>query len=140
MLRQVVAPVASWGMVPLRVVVGVVFVGHGAQKLFVFGFAGTAGFMGSIGIPAPMLAAVIVTLVEFLGGIALVLGLFTRWAALLLAIDMLVAIFVVHVSKGFFTSPGGAEFPMTLLGANLTLVLAGAGPVSIDARLEGRER
>lgn len=137
MLRQVVAPVASWGMVPLRVVVGVVFVVHGAQKLFVF--AGTAGFMGSIGIPASMLAAVIVTLVEFLGGIALVLGLFTRWAALLLAIDMLVAIFVVHVSKGFFTSAGGAEFPMTLLGANLTLVLAGAGPVSIDARLEGRE-
>jgi putative oxidoreductase len=131
MLRQIVAPMAGWGMVPLRVVVGLAFLMHGGQKLFVFGFAGVAGFFGSLGIPAPMVAAVVVTLVEFLGGIALVLGLYARWAALLLAIEMIVAILVVHLRKGFFL-PDGMEFPLVLLGASLTILLAGPGPMSID--------
>jgi putative oxidoreductase len=127
-----IAPMAGWGMAPLRLVVGLVFVVHGAQKLFVFGFGGTAGFMQSIGIQAPMVASIVVTLVELLGGIALVLGLFTRWAALLLAVDMLVAVLVVHASKGFFISEGGVEFALTLLGANLTLLIAGPGAIAID--------
>ena len=83
---------AGWGMAPLRLAVGLVFLMHGGQKLFVFGVAGVAGFFGNLGIPAPMAAAVVVSLVEFLGGIALVLGFLTRWAALLLAINMLVAV------------------------------------------------
>jgi putative oxidoreductase len=132
MLRQLVAPMAGWGMVPLRLVVGVAYVLHGGQKLFVFGFTGTAGFMASQGIPAPMAAAVLVSLVEFLGGAALVLGLFTRWAALLLAIDMVVAILVVHLRNGFFL-PNGVEFPLVLLAANLALLVNGPGAGSMDS-------
>jgi len=131
-LRRIVAPMAGWGMAPLRLAVGLVFLMHGGQKIFVFGFAGVAGFFGGLGIPAPMAAAVVVSLVEFLGGIALVLGFRTRWAALLLAIDMLVAVLVVHARKGFFL-PDGAEFALTLLGATLTLLLVGPGSASIDS-------
>jgi len=81
-----------WGLTVLRVVVGAVFLIHGCQKLFIFGFHGVAGFLGPLGVPAPGVAAVVLTLVEFVGGALLVLGLFTRWAAWLLAIDMVVAI------------------------------------------------
>ncbi|HSB72221.1 MAG TPA: DoxX family protein [Candidatus Methylomirabilis sp.] len=127
----------GWGITVLRVVVGVVFLTHGGQKLFVWGFDNVAGFMGKIGIPAPMLAAVVVTLVELLGGILLVLGLFTRWAALLLAFNMLVAILTVHLRAGFFL-PNGYEFALTLLAANAALVLLGSGEASVDGVLVGR--
>ncbi|MFQ5828591.1 MAG: DoxX family protein [Candidatus Methylomirabilia bacterium] len=131
MLGRLVAPLARLEILPLRVVVGVVFLVHGGQKLFVFGFSGFAGFLSQQGIEPAIFWSVVVTLVEFLGGIALVIGLLTRWAALLLAIDMLVAILVVHLAAGFFL-PKGSEFALTLLAACLTLLLAGSGPLAVD--------
>src|SRR2546427_13237729 len=83
---------ANWGLVPLRLVVGLVFIVHGGQKLFVFGLGGTAGFMAKVGIPWPFLAAVVVIAVEILGGLALILGLGARMAAGLLALGRFVAI------------------------------------------------
>lgn len=129
-------PLQGWGIAILRVVVGIVFLVHGGQKLFVWGFGGVAGFMAKVGIPAPILAAVLVTLVEFVGGLALVLGLFTRWAAIPLAINMVVAILVVHWPAGFFL-PNGYEFALTLLAANAALVLLGSGEASVDGLLAG---
>src|SRR5256885_4935117 len=73
----------NWGLVPLRLVVGLVFAVHGAQKLFVFGLGGAAGFMAKVGIPLPSVAAVVVMAVEILGGLALLLGLGTPVAAAL---------------------------------------------------------
>src|SRR5437773_9937936 len=70
---------ANWGLVPLRLVVGLVFIVHGGQKLFVFGLGGAAGFMAKVGIPWPFLAAVVVIAVEILGGLALILGLAPDW-------------------------------------------------------------
>ncbi len=127
----------GWGITVLRLAVGVVFLMHGGQKLFVMGFAGVAAFIGSLGIPAPALAAPLVTLVELLGGLALVLGLYARWAGALLAMDMLVAILVVHLPNGFFL-PKGFEFALTLLAANLALVLLGSGEASVDGLLQRR--
>jgi len=127
----------GWGITVLRVVVGMVFLVHGGQKLFVFGFGGVAAFLGQVGIPAPGLAAVILTAVESLGGLALLLGLFTRWAAIPLAIVMLVAILTVHLKAGFFL-PNGYEFALTLLGANVALALLGSGEASVDGVLEKR--
>ncbi|MGH7376481.1 MAG: DoxX family protein [Candidatus Methylomirabilales bacterium] len=127
----------GWGITVLRVVVGIVFLVHGGQKLFVFGFGGVANFLGQVGIPAPMLAAVVVTAVEFLGGLALLLGLFTRLAAIPLAINMLVAILTVHLKAGFFL-PNGYEFALTLLAATVALVLLGSGEASVDRALEKR--
>ncbi len=127
----------GWGITVIRVVIGIVFLMHGGQKLFVLGFSGAAGIMVRAGIPAPMLAAVIVTLVEFLGGLALLLGLFARWFAIPLAIDMAVAILTVHGPNGFFL-PRGYEFALTLLAANVALALLGSGEASLDRLLAQR--
>jgi putative oxidoreductase len=127
----------SWGLTVLRVVVGIVFLVHGGQKLFVFGVHGVAGMLGNLGFPLPMVWAVVVSIVEFFGGLALVLGFFVRWAAPLIAIDMLVAILAVHLKGGFF-NPKGVEYPMTLLAACIALMLAGAGAASVDGALAKR--
>ena len=128
----------GWGIALLRVVVGIVFTMHGGQKLFVVGFGGVAGFLGQVGVPAPMLSAVVVTLVEFLGGLALLAGFLTRWAAIPLSIDMVVAILTVHLPGGFFL-PKGYEFALTLLGATLALACLGSGEASVDRLLEERK-
>src|SRR2546430_9924767 len=91
----------NWGLVPLRLVVGLVFAVHGAQKLFVFGLGGAAGFMAKVGIPLPSVAAVVVMAVEILGGPALLLGLGTRVAAAPPAIQMVLAILALRPKIGF---------------------------------------
>ncbi len=128
----------AWGITILRVVLGIVFVMHGGQKLFIYGFSGVAGLMGRVGIPLPLLSAVVVTAVEFLGGAALLLGLLTRWAAALLAINMLVAMVVVHLRAGFFL-PNGFEYTLTLLAANIALALTGPGEAAVDTALKKRQ-
>lgn len=127
---------AEWGMLPLRLVVGLVFLMHGGQKLFVFGLAGTADIMGKLGIPLSSLAAAIVITAELLGGAAIILGIFTRWAGAILAIEMLVAIPVARLAGGFF-APYGFEFEFTLLGACLTFAALGAGGTSLERVLRG---
>jgi putative oxidoreductase len=135
MNQATAAALARWGMLPLRVVVALVFLMHGGTKLFVYGLSGTAGAMTQMGIPLPGLAAVVVTFVELLGGLAILTGCFTRWAGVLLAIDMAVAILQVRLGGGFF-APNGFEFELTLLGAALTLAAVGAGGVSVDRLLD----
>jgi putative oxidoreductase len=127
----------SWGLTVLRVIVGIVFLMHGGQKLFIYGFHGVAGMMATLGIPLPMISAVVVSLIEFLGGLALVAGLFARWAAALIAIDMVVAILAVHLKNGFF-NPQGFEYPLTLLAACIALLLAGTSAASVDGALAKR--
>ncbi|HKW18663.1 MAG TPA: DoxX family protein [Terriglobales bacterium] len=118
------------GLAVLRIVVGVVFLMHGYQKLFKFGFHGVGAMFGHLLIPLPMFFAVIVTLVEFVGGILLITGLASRIPAALNAIDMIVAILAVHLKHGFY-NPGGFEYPLTLLAATICLVLAGGGAASL---------
>ena len=120
-----------FGLLPLRLAVGLVFLMHGGQKFFVFGLAGTADILGKLHIPVPTLAAVIVIAAELLGGLAIIVGLFARWAGLALAIEMLVAIPVARVAGGFF-APYGFEFEFTLLGACLTFAMLGSGGASLE--------
>jgi putative oxidoreductase len=126
------------GLLLLRVAIGAVFVMHGGQKLFVFGHAGTTGFMSQVGLPFPSISAALIIATELGGGIALLLGAFSRIASSLIAFAMLVAILSVHLANGFFL-PNGYEFALTLLLANLALVMTGPGAYSIDAKLFGRE-
>lgn len=114
----------------LRLGVGIIFLVHGLGKLlaigpFASGIEGTAAYFESFGIPAALLAAWIAALIETLGGLSVILGLWTRLAALLLSLNMFVAILVVHLPQGFYKSNG--EFPLLLLLASLTLLFAGAG-------------
>ena len=125
------------GLTLVRIIVGVVFVVHGSQKLFVFGLGGITAFFTQAGIPLPAIAAPVVTFVELLGGIALILGVFTRIAAILLAIDMMGAILFVHGKAGFFL-PTGFEYALTLLVANIALAVGGPGEYAIESRFMSR--
>lgn len=125
------------GIAILRIAVGVIFVVHGWQKLFIFGHSGVTGAFTQMGVPMPELSGIVVTAVEILGGTALILGAFTRIAALLLAIDMLGAILLVHRKGGFFL-PNGAEYAFALLAATVALALIGSGALAVDATFANR--
>ena len=127
------------GALALRIPVGIIFAAHGAQKLFGwfggYGLEGTGQFFGSIGLTPGYLMALLAGLVEFFGGLALVLGVLVRPAAAALAGAMLIAVFAAHWSKGFFASNGGYEYALALLAASVALVLSGAGRFSVDRSL-----
>ncbi|HEV7595858.1 MAG TPA: DoxX family protein [Gemmatimonadaceae bacterium] len=122
------------GLAVLRVAVATIFIRHGAQKLFVFGFAGVTGAFTHMGIPLPGFTGPFIGLLEFFGGIALLLGLLTRPIALLFVFDMLFAILLVKLKGGF----SGYELELLLCASSLALFLTGGGSVSVDALLGRR--
>lgn len=126
---------ADLAMTIIRVIVGIAFFAHGWQKVFTFGFAGTGGFFESLGIPAAGFFAIVVSLLELLGGLALILGIGTRIVGLLLAIDMFTALLVVHLPNGFFVSENGYELVLVLGTAALAFAITGASSLSLDNRL-----
>lgn len=128
----------GWGPTVLRVVVGFVFLMYGWDKFFGLGLGFWEDLFVSQGIPLANLAAAVVAITELVGGVALVLGFLTRWAAALLTIDMVVAILVVGLDGGFWVWDNGVSFPLALLAATLALTLAGPGEASLDRALRGR--
>jgi putative oxidoreductase len=127
----------------LRVVLGVVFFAHGAQKMLGwfggYGFQGTMGFFTHMGFPAPVAFLIICT--EFFGGLGLIVGLLTRIAALGIGVEMIGAIFMVHLQNGFFmnwmgTQKGeGFEYHLLVIATAAALLLRGAGAFSVDRAL-----
>jgi putative oxidoreductase len=124
----------SLGLAVLRITVGTIFLRHGAQKLFTYGFAGVTGAFTQMGVPLAGVTGPFIALLEFFGGIALVIGFVTRLIALGFVFDMLVAILLVQLKNGF----SGYELEFTLLCSSLALALAGAGRFSVDAMLARR--
>ena len=125
----------SLGLAALRVAVATIFIKHGAQKLFVFGFSGVTGAFTQMGVPLPGVTGPFIALLEFFGGIALVIGLLTRLIALGFVCDMLGAILLVQLKSGF----SHYELEFLLLGSSLALVLTGVGEFSVDALLGRRD-
>jgi putative oxidoreductase len=130
----------DFAILALRLAVGVVLAYHGWLKIP--DVSGFAGFVDSLGVPAPELMAYVVTYLEFLGGIALILGLGTRYVAALFVIEMAFTIMLVKVDVGLIAPEGGpgAELDILILAIALSLVLTGAGRWSVDAFLAGRRR
>tara|TARA_Y100000815_G_scaffold65017_1_gene53798 strand:- start:163 stop:606 length:444 start_codon:yes stop_codon:yes gene_type:complete len=120
----------------LRVPVGLILAAHGAQKLFGwfggYGLEGTGQWLASIGLEPGYLMALLAGGAEFFGGLALVLGLLTRPAAVVAAFTMLVAIFAVHIGNGLFMANNGYEYALTLFAATVALAIQGAGRFAVD--------
>ncbi|GGU74279.1 quinol oxidase [Pseudomonas laurentiana] len=135
-LNSVLISRAGWGLTLVRVMVGIIFMAHGAQKLFGLfgggGLAGTAQFMESLGLAPGLLMALMSGGAEFFGGLALVLGLLARPAALALVVTLIVAIFSAHIHNGLFMANNGYEFALALLGGSLAVLFEGAGKASVD--------
>jgi len=131
----------------LRLVLGVVFFAHGAQKVLGwfggFGFSGTMGaFTNMMHIPAPL--AFLAIMAEFLGGLGLILGLLARVAAFGIAVNMVVAILMIHRNFGFFMNwygnqkGEGWEFHLLAIALAFTIMIRGAGAFSLDGALSSK--
>ncbi|MAM88600.1 MAG: DoxD-like family protein [unclassified Hahellaceae] len=133
---------SGWGALALRIPVGIIFMAHGAQKLFGwfggYGLEATGQWMDSIGMSPGYLMALLAGSAEFFGGLALVVGLLVRPAGFVLAITMLVAIFSVHIGNGLFMSNNGYEFALALLSATVAMTIMGAGRASVDTAIARR--
>ena len=143
----------QWAPLPLRIMLGVGFVYHGWPKVFSpEGHQGFVGMLGSLGVPAPAITAWLVGLAEIVGGLALIVGAFVAIASVVLIVNMLVAMFTVHLPHGFnfvnITGMGkdgpvfgmpGAEVNLLYIAGLLALVIGGAGAWSVDALLYGRK-
>lgn len=141
LINRVLLTDSSFTSLALRLSAGTIFVAHGAQKLFGsfggYGLEGTGQWMASVGLEPGYLMALAAGSAEFFGGIALLIGLLTRPAALMLALTMLVAILTVHLPNGLFMDNGGYEFGLALLGISVALVFNGGGKFSLDRKLIG---
>jgi putative oxidoreductase len=129
----------SVGLLLIRLVIGLSFVGHGAQKLFGwfggYGLKGTGGWFESIGMKPGVTMALMAGLAEFAGGALLALGLFTPLAGILIALTMVVAIVRVHAPNGYWSTQNGYEYNLALLAVALGVALTGPGQYALDAWL-----
>lgn len=141
LIKRMTHTQAGYGLTVLRIVAGVTFAAHGAQKLFGwfggYGLVGVGQWMESIGLSPGYWMALMAGSAEFFGGLALIVGVLARPAAAVLAVTMLVAIATVHLANGFFMSNNGYEFALALLAMSLAVMIEGAGKLSLDKRIAG---
>ena len=144
LVQRVLATDNGLAPLALRVPTGIIFAAHGAQKLFGmfggYGLEGTGQWMDSIGLAPGVLMALLAGSAEFFGGLALILGLLARPAALVLAVTMRVALVAVHLDKGFFMATNGYEYALALLAVSVSIVFSGGGRASLDRALSAKRQ
>ncbi|MCT1399794.1 DoxX family protein [Paenibacillus sp. p3-SID867] len=125
------------GLLLLRLVVGLSFMAHGAQKLFGwfggYGPKGTGGWMESVGIKPGVAIAVLSGLMELVGGLLFAVGFLTVLGAALITLTMLSAIVKVHGRNGYWSTANGYEYNLLLIAVAVALALTSAGAYSLDA-------
>ena len=122
----------------LRIVIGVMFVMHVSGKLSTGPGAVAANVLSKNGLEPAILWAYVIIFLELVGGICLIISLFTRFFAAALAIEMLIALLVVHLSRGYAASGGGYEYVLLIGAACFLIAIRGGGPYSVD-RFIGKE-
>ncbi|MGV9860721.1 DoxX family protein [Gordonia sp. NPDC003425] len=133
-------PTRSIALLAARVILGIIFIAHGWQKLHTYGHEGVVASFKTMDVPFPEFSAYYATWVEFVGGILLILGLFLPLVSVLLIIDMIGAIFTAHIDHGFWTADGGYEFPLALIAGLLAVGFAQAGGLAADTHVFRRRR
>jgi putative oxidoreductase len=143
MLRKLAATSATWATIPLRLALGISFIGHGAQK--VLGSFNGPGFKQFTSFPAPFsfmrppwLWMAAAALAELIGGVLVLLGFLTRMGAFLITCVMVTAIFGVLLPKHQFFGAEGMELAVAFLGIALALLILGGGQASVDRMIGGR--
>lgn len=125
------------GLLIIRVVVGILFIGHGAQKLFGwfggYGLKGTGGWFESVGVKPGVTMALFAGLAELIGGILFTLGLLTPLAGIIIAGTMIMAIVKVHGPNGVWATSNGYEYNLTLIAVAIGIALVGPGQYALDA-------
>lgn len=132
---------ASWTEITyalLRVVIGYILFMHGWAKVAGPGLAGVSGMMTKMGLEPATAFAGAAMFLETVGAVCLAIGLFTRFFAAALAIEMLIALVTVHAAHGFSASQGGYEYVLLIGIVLFTIAIRGGGPYSVDAKL-GKE-
>ena len=135
MIRTLPAPVRDAALLIARVVVGVVLIAHGWQKVVTNGLGSTAEGFAEMGIPLPAVSAAYAAVIELVGGALLVVGAATAVVGILVVLDMLGALVLVHIGNGVFVSQGGWELVGLIGAAALVLAAVGAGRYSVDYAL-----
>lgn len=118
-----------------RLVLGLIFIAHGVDKMFMDGMDETVGQFSALGIPQPQIAGYAAAIGEMVGGAFLVIGLLTTFAAAALAVDMVGALYFVHWGNGLFAGDGGIEYPLVLCMSLIMIVIFGSGRASLDRAL-----
>lgn len=125
------------GLLIIRLVIGLLFVGHGAQKLFGwfggYGLKGTGGWFESIGMKPGVTMALFAGLAELIGGILFTLGLLTPLASIMIAGTMLMAIVKVHAANGLWSTANGYEYNLTLIAVAIGIAFIGPGQYALDS-------
>ena len=122
----------------IRVVVGYILLMHGWLKVGTFGLAGVSGFMAKQGLEPATAFAVAAMILETVGAVCIIIGLFTRFFAAAIAIELGIALLAAHLKAGFFVNNGGFEFVLLLGIVTFAIAIRGGGPYSVD-RLIGKE-
>ncbi len=131
MFSKFLSKYSDFAIPVLRIILGIIFIIHGGQKLF-GGLEMTSKFFAMMHIEPSYTMAVIIGCMEFFGGLMLFFGLFSRIGAFLVACVMIGAILTVHISHGFFMQNGGFEYPLINLAAAISLMFSGGGRFSVD--------
>ncbi|MET3847965.1 DoxX family protein [Paenibacillus sp. OAE614] len=125
----------AWGLLIIRLVIGLTFAGHGAQKLFGWfgggGLKGTAGWLASMNLKPAFLLALVTGIFEFAGGLLFAAGIWTPLAAIMIAVTMIGAIVTVHGKNGFWATSNGFEYNLILIAAVVGVALTGPGAYSL---------
>ena len=128
-----------WSIAFLRIFLGIVFAYHGALRLFVpQNLSGSIVYFTQVGIPYANFSVYLFGIIELVGGLLLFFGLLTRWAAFIIALEMIYIFFNVHLKNGFLVSSNGYEFVLVIIAGLVVILASGAGKIALGKMFKNK--